>query len=65
MSTEIPRRERADLAAPAERVIRVAIAAVEGLGFDPRLSAALELLTRALGHVSDYVDAQTDTRHHP
>lgn len=52
----IPRRIRLDLATPPEVAIRAAIAAVEALTPDSRLTQALGALGQALDHVSTYVD---------
>lgn len=56
MSDEIPRRIRIDLATPEEMAIRNAIAAVEAMGADVRLTQATILLDQALSKVADYVD---------
>ena len=57
----VPRRNRTDLATPAEAAIRAAMAAVEAAGADTRLTAAVMALQQALDAVADFVerDAQS------
>jgi hypothetical protein len=52
------RQARIDLASPSEAAIREAIAKVESMGADPRLTAAVVALGNALSHVGGYVDEQ-------
>lgn len=56
MSDEIPRRSRIDRYTPAETAIRNAMIAVEAVGADERLTAAVNLLSCAQTHVADYID---------
>lgn len=58
MSNEIPRRVRVDLMTPAELAIRNAIAEVEKLEADERLTNAVVLLAAAQTRVADYVDGE-------
>lgn len=53
---EIPRRCYVDKWTPAERAIADAIAAVEKVGADKRLTDAVILLGQAKDRVADYVD---------
>lgn len=55
---QIPRRARLDLSAPAEVAIRNAMAAVEKLDADERLTNALTKLDDAMDLVADYIDEQ-------
>lgn len=54
--TEIARRSRIDLMTPVERKIREAVLAVEALGADVRLTAAVNCLEQARSRVADFVD---------
>lgn len=54
----IPRRIRSDLATPPEVAIRTALAAVEAMPPDVRLTEASVLISKALEWVSDYVNEQ-------
>jgi hypothetical protein len=54
----IARKIRLDLATPTEVVIRAAMAAVEDMGADVRLTEAGQHLQRALDSVASYVDEQ-------
>ena len=58
MSDKIPRRCRIDLATPPEVAIRAAIAAVEAMPPDVRLTNALISLSEALELVADHVNEQ-------
>lgn len=51
-----PRRVRLELQTPAEAAIRAAIAAVENVGADPRLTESVILLGKALDRLADFVD---------
>lgn len=51
-----PRRVQSEFQIPAEKAIRKAIAAVEKLPADERLTEAVMLLSEALQKVGDYVD---------
>jgi hypothetical protein len=53
---EIPRRIRLDQNTDVELKIRAALAAVEGLGADMRLTDAVNLLNEAREAVADFVD---------
>lgn len=55
----IPRRIRIDQQTPAEAAIRAAIAAVEALPADVRLTNAVISLQAARESVADYVDGVT------
>ena len=55
---EIPRRNRVDQMVDAELAIRHAIACVEAMPADERLTAAVMLLDQARNKVSDFVDSQ-------
>lgn len=57
MSDQIPRRNRVDLHTPAEKAIHEAMAEVEKLPADVRLTDAIILLEKAKQCVSDYVDS--------
>jgi hypothetical protein len=50
------RRSRIDLLTPAETAIRSAIADVESVGADVRLTDAVTLMSAAQTRVADYVD---------
>ncbi len=52
------RKIRLDLATPTEVAIRAAMAAVEGMGADVRLTEAGQHLQHALDAVASYVDEQ-------
>ena len=54
-----PRRIRLDLATPPEVAIRAAMAAVERMAADTRLTEAVMHLSMALERVADYVDEQS------
>ena len=54
----IHRKIRLDLATPTEVAIRTAMAAVEDMGADVRLTQAGQHLQRALDAVASYVDEQ-------
>jgi hypothetical protein len=56
MSTKTPRRIRLDLATPSEVTIRQAMAAVEAMPPDTRLTNAGMKLQEALDLVSDFVN---------
>lgn len=56
MTNEIPRRNRIDIATPAETAIRAAIDAVEAAGASVNLTDAVVLLDRAFHKVADHVD---------
>jgi hypothetical protein len=56
MSHDIPRRLRLDQMTHAERAIYEASVAVEALGADTRLTAAVILLGQARDRVADFVD---------
>lgn len=62
---DIPRRERIERLAPAERLIRSAALAVAGMGNDPKLSQARELLQGAATAVADYIDATPGAENGP
>jgi hypothetical protein len=51
-----PRRNRVDLATPAEKAIRDAIAAVEDAGASTALTESVTLLGRALDRLADHVE---------
>ena len=51
-----PRRCRVDLATPVEQKLREALAAVEGLGADERLTETSIKLLACLGLVADYLE---------
>jgi hypothetical protein len=51
-----PRRGRVDLATAPEKAIRAAMAAVEAMPADERLSQAGQLLQRALDAVAEFED---------
>lgn len=53
---EIPRRARVDQMSAGELAIRQAVAEVEGMGADHRLTEAVILLDRAKNAIADYVD---------
>ena len=53
---EIHRRNRIDMLSPAELAIRHAIAVVEDMGADVRLTDAVVLLGDAQVRLADYVD---------
>lgn len=55
-NNEIPRRIRQDLWCPAEKAIATAMAAVEAMAPDLRLTAAVMLLGQARERVADFVD---------
>ena len=59
MSDDIPRRIRQDLMTPAELAITEAMAKVEELPPDERLTAAGILLQQAREKVADYVDKRS------
>lgn len=52
----MPRRIRVDLATPAEKAIRDAVAAVEAAGASVALTDAVILLGQALDRVADHVE---------
>lgn len=62
MSNEIPRRARLDLYTPAERAIHDALIAVEAIGADERLTAAVTYLDLAKEHVANFVDGIHSSR---
>lgn len=53
---QIPRRIRVDMYEPAELAIRQAVAKVEDMGADERLTKAIQLLAQAKELVSDVID---------
>jgi hypothetical protein len=53
---DIPRRNRVDLASPAESAIRNAVAQVEAMSADERLTNAVTLLGEAGERVADFID---------
>ena len=53
---DVPRRNRLDKSTPAETAIRTALTAVESLGADPKLTAAVTKLHEARELVADFVD---------
>ncbi len=55
---DIPRRNKLWLNEPAELAIRAAIAAVESMPADVRLTEAVNLLLDASDKVSDFIDAR-------
>lgn len=59
---DIPRRCRIDLYCDAERAIAAAVAAVEAMPADPRLTDAVILLGAAKDSVADYVDGVSGVR---
>jgi hypothetical protein len=65
MSNDIPRRARIDKFVPAEKAIYDAVAAVEALPPDPRLTDAVILLQRARDVVADFVDGIDTKRYSP
>jgi len=56
MTDDIQRRSQVDQLVPAERVIRDAVAVVEEMGTDPRLTHAVMFLDLARDCVADFVD---------
>ena len=56
---KIPRRIRTDLYSPAEKAISDAMATVECMSADARLTDAVILLQQAQEKVADYVDEQS------
>lgn len=54
----IPRKIRLDLATPPEVALRAALAAVEAMPADVRLTHASNCISDALRSVGDYVDEQ-------
>lgn len=54
--SSIPRRARKDQFTPAEELIFDASQVVEAMGADPRLTAAVVLLSEARRCVADFVD---------
>jgi hypothetical protein len=58
----IPRRARLDRMTHAEREILAAVAAVERVGADVRLTDAVVLLQAARESVADYVDGVVEKR---
>lgn len=59
MSTDkIPRRIRLDLLTPPEVALRAALAAVEAMPADIRLTKASTMISLALNEVGQYVDEQ-------
>lgn len=56
MNNVIPRRNRLDLLQPAEKAIRDAVQAVEGMDADARLTDAVSLLNQARESVADFID---------
>jgi hypothetical protein len=56
MNYEVPRRCRIDKACPAETAIRAALAVVESMPADVRLTNAGSFLLKALDSVADYID---------
>ena len=63
--SQIPRRAQLEHQTPAEAAIRAAVAAVEDLPPDVRLTDAVTLLLAGLDSVADYVDGQADWRRLP
>lgn len=55
-SDEIPRRSRLDQMSRGEKAIFEATQAVEGMGADPLLTEAINLLQQAREKVADFVD---------
>lgn len=56
LKNTIPRRCRIDLASPAEASIRAAMAEVEKMEADERLTNAVNFLSKALDSVADFID---------
>ncbi len=56
---EIPRRNKLWLNEPAELAIRAAVAAVESMPADVRLTEAVNLLLAASEKVADFIDARS------
>jgi hypothetical protein len=54
----IPRRSRVDKMCPAELAIRKALAEVESMAADVRLTEAGNLLLKAMDKVADFVDGK-------
>lgn len=54
---DIPRRNRLDQMTPAELACRNAVAAIETVGCDDRLTRAQILIQQAQALVADYVDS--------
>lgn len=63
MSNNIPRRIRQDLMTHGEVAITRAIAIVEAMGADARLTDAVTLLAQARDRVADFVDDSAATAH--
>ena len=57
---KIPRRAYIDLLVPAEKAIHDAIALIEKLEPDERLTDAIVFLSKAHDKVSDYVDNKAE-----
>ena len=56
--SKVPRRIRLDLATPPEIALRAALAAVEAMPADPRLTEASNHVSSALNLVGRYIDEQ-------
>ena len=58
----VPRRNRIDLQTPAEAAVRAAVAEVEALPPNIRLTKAVLLLDEARNKIADYVDSLDDAQ---
>lgn len=63
--TDIPRRIRIDKLVPAETAIKKATDLVEELGADPRLTEAVNFLSKARMLVADVVDERAAEEPNP